>query len=161
MVLVAPLTGPLTVSLLPGATLLDTHLVIAGMEFSPYAARGLTQTLQPIEHARQLKRTASGKLVDVALEQFRKYRSTISCTDHRVPAIDGIWPGMVVTVSCIAELSYPIGGSPSRPVVPGSTREEAGYVFYRPLLVMRIVDVVPSTDELSAEVAWTLELEEE
>jgi hypothetical protein len=140
---------------------MDTLLVISGMGFSPYAARGLTQMLQPIEQAKQLRRTASGKLVDVSTGQFRKYRSTISCADHRVPAIDGIWPGMVVTVSCIAELSHPVGGSPSRPVVSGSMREEAGYVFYRPILEMRVVDVAPSTDELAAEVAWSLELEEE
>jgi hypothetical protein len=138
-----------------------TLLVITGMGFSPYAARGLTQTLQPIEQATLLRRTASGKLVDVSIAQFRKYRSTISCTDHRAPAIDGIWPGMVVTVSCIAELSYPVGGTPSRPVVADSLREEAGYMFYRPVLVMRVVDVAPSTDEFAAEVAWSLELEEE
>jgi hypothetical protein len=140
---------------------MNTLLVITGMGFYPYAARGLTQTLAPIEQAKQLRRTASGKLVDVSVEQFRKYRSTISCTDQRAPAIDGIWPGMVVTVSCIAELSYPIGGTPSRPVVPDSMREEAGFVFYRPILVMRVVDIGPSTDEFAAEVAWTLELEEE
>jgi hypothetical protein len=140
---------------------MDTLLVISGMGFSPYAARGLTQTLQPIEQAKQLRRTASGKLVDISVEQFRKYRSTISCTDQRVPAIDGIWPGMVVTVSCVAELSYPVGGTPSRPAVSGSLREEAGYVFYRPVLEMRVVDIGPSTDEFAAEVAWTLELEEE
>jgi hypothetical protein len=140
---------------------MDTLLVITGMGFSPYAARGLTQTLQPIEQAKQLRRTASGKLVDVSVEQFRKYRSTINCTDQRAPAIDGIWPGMVVTVSCIAELSHPVGGTPSRPVVAGSIREEAGYVFYRPVLVMRVVDIGPSTDEFAAEVAWSLELEEE
>jgi hypothetical protein len=116
---------------------MDTLLVISGMGFSPYAARGLTQTLAPIEQAKQLRRTASGKLVDVSVAQFRKYRSMISCTDQRAPAIDGIWPGMVVTVSCIAELSYPIGGTPSRPVVSGSMREEAGFVFYRPILRCR------------------------
>jgi hypothetical protein len=32
----------------------------------------LTQTLQPIEQAKQLRRTASGKLVDISIEQFRK-----------------------------------------------------------------------------------------
>jgi hypothetical protein len=140
---------------------MQTLLVISGMGFSPYAARGLTQTLVPIEQAKQLRRTASGKLVDVSVAQFRKYRSTISCTDQRAPAIDGIWPGMVVTVSCVAELSHPPSGAPSRPVVAGSIREEEGYVFYRPILVMRVVDVTPSTDEFAAEVAWTLELEEE
>jgi hypothetical protein len=140
---------------------MGTLLVISGMGFSPYAARGLTQTLSPIEQAKQLRRTASGKLVDISVEQFRKYRSTISCTDQRVPAIDGIWPGMVVTVSCIAELSYPIGGTPSRPMVAGSLREEDGFVFYRPVLVMRVIDIGPSTDEFAAEVAWSLELEEE
>jgi hypothetical protein len=62
-------------------------------------AGGLTKTLQPIEQAKQLRRTASGKLIDVSVEQFRKYRSAISCTDQRAPAIDGIWLGMVVTVS--------------------------------------------------------------
>jgi hypothetical protein len=31
---------------------MDTHLVISSMGFSPYAARGLTQTLAPIEQAK-------------------------------------------------------------------------------------------------------------
>jgi hypothetical protein len=68
---------------------------------------------------------------------------------------------MVLTVSCIAELSHAVGGAPSRPVVPDSMREKSGYVFCRPILVMRVIDIVPSTDEFAAEVAWTLELEEE
>ncbi len=66
--------------------------------------------------------------------QFRKYKSSISCRDQEPPAIDGVWPGHVVTVECVAELSYPTGGSPARPVVSGSTRTQGGFVFYRPQL---------------------------
>jgi hypothetical protein len=45
-----------------------------------------------------LRRTINGELHDLSLPQFRKYRSTISCTDKSIPAIDGVFPGTEVTV---------------------------------------------------------------
>lgn len=126
-----------------------------------YSARGLTQKLVPIEQASDLRRTINGVLDDLSVTQFRKYSSTITCRDQQAPAIDGIWPGQVVTVSCVAELAYPTaGGSPARPVVSGSLRTAGDFTFYRPMLQMMVTAVDLSLDEWQADYSWQIDLEE-
>jgi hypothetical protein len=142
----------------PGAT---TLLILDSMGVPLYSARGLTQTLAPIAQAKQERRTINGGLVDLSLAQFRKYASTITCKDQRAPAIDGIWPGQTVTVSCVAELSYlTSGGSAHRTVVSGSSYVEGAFTFYRPQLVMKVTGLRTGMDEYGAAVDWSLELEE-
>ena len=103
----------------------STLLKISGVGMSPYAARGLTQTLNPIEQAKDLRRTINGELIDFSVEQFRKYASVISGNDQMPLGVAGIWPGRDVQVECIAELYYvTAGGSAERPVVAGSERTE-------------------------------------
>lgn len=138
----------------------DTLLVLSGIGIPDYSSRGLTQTLEPIEAATSLRRTVNGSLVDLSFAQFRKYKSSISCHDQEPPAADGIWPGQVVTVDCVAELSYPSGGSPARPVVSGSTRTEGAFTFYRPQLQMRVTGLSVNRDEYGAAVQWQMDLEE-
>ena len=133
-------------------------LVIAGIGLPPASIRGVTQTLQPIAAAAQLMRTVNGTLVDVSAAAFRKYASTIRCSDQAPPALDGIWPGALVTVDCVAELVHADGAAPARPVV--SSRTEAGFVFYRPRLAMRVLSFDLERDEWGATVAWTMTLEE-
>ena len=136
-------------------------LTLSGIGVPPYAARGASQTLEPIQAAQQLRRTVNGALIDLSRPEFRKYRSTISCADQQPPAIDGVWPGQVLTVGCIAELSYKTsGGTPARSIVPGSPRNEGDYTLYRPSLTMRVVSFSQDTDEYGATVSWSLELEE-
>ena len=136
-------------------------LTLSGIGVPPYSARGASQTLEPIEAAQQLRRTINGALIDLSRPEFRKYRSTISCADQQPPAIDGVWPGQVVTVGCISELSYKTsGGTPARSIVPGSSRTEGDYTIYRPQLTMRVVSFSQDTDEYGATVSWSLELEE-
>ena len=136
-------------------------LTLSGIGVPPYSVRGATQTLQPIDAAQQLRRTINGALVDISRAEFRKYRSTITCTDQQPPAVDGVWPGQIVTVGCISELSYKTaGGVAARAVVSGSSRTEGDYTFYRPQLTMRVVSFSQDTDEYGASVAWSLELEE-
>jgi len=136
-------------------------LTLSGMGVPPYSARGASQTLEPIQAAQQLRRTINGDLIDLSRPEFRKYRWTISCADQQPPAVDGVWPGRVVTVDCISELSYRTsGGAPSRPVVSGSSRTEGDYTLYRPSLTMRVVSFSQDTDEYGATVSWSLELEE-
>ena len=125
-----------------------------------YSSRGLKQTLTPIRAAQAMRRTVNGALVDISLAQFQKYASTISCTDQRPPALDAIWPGQTVTVSCVALLSYPSAGAPSRPVVSGSSFTENGFTFYSPLLTMKIMTPKSEMDEWKASVGWELALEE-
>lgn len=139
----------------------STLLKISGVGMSPYAARGLTQTLNPIEQAKDLRRTINGDLIDFSVEQFRKYASVISGNDQMPPGVASVWPGRAVQVECIAELYYAtMGGGTERPVVDGSERTEGPYTYYRPVLSMRIVDFNQSFDEWDAQVSWSLTLEE-
>ena len=136
-------------------------LTLSGIGVPPYSARGASQTLEPIGSSQQLRRTINGELIDISRAEFRKYRSTISCVDQQPPAIDGVWPGRVLTLGCISELSYlTAGGAPSRNIVAGSSRTEGDYTFYRPSLTMRVVSFSQDTDEYGAEVSWSLQLEE-
>jgi len=138
-----------------------TLLVISGPGMPPYAARGLSQTLDPIDAAGVLARTVNGGLIDFSPPQMRKYKSTISCTDQDAPALDGIWPGMPLTVDCVSELGYlTAGGTPQRDAVPGSERTAGAWTWYRPRLDMVVVSYSASTNEYGAEVGWTLDLEE-
>ena len=139
----------------------DTLLAISGPGVPPYSARGLSQTLTPIQAAQNTRRTVNGALLDVSAPQFRKFRSTISCNDHNTPALDGIWPGQQLTVDCVATLSYKtLGGAPSRPVVPGSSYTEGAFTIYRPRLTMIVMNYAVQEDEYGAVVSWSLDLEE-
>lgn len=138
----------------------QTVLAISVMGVPLYSARGLSQTLEPIDAAKNMRRSINGILTDVAHEQFRKYKSKITCTDMRAPAADGIWPGMTVVVDCVAFLGYPIGGTPQRTVIAGSSFTEDGYTFYRPQLTMIVVATTVQVDEWAATVPWELDLEE-
>lgn len=134
-------------------------LVITGIGLPTWAVRGATQTLTPIAAAANMRRTVNGDLVDLSDEVFRKYASTITCTDQAAPSLDGIWPGALVTVDCIAELSYAAGPA-QRDAVAGSVRVDGGTTFYRPSLEMMVTGYQVDHDEYNAAVGWTLTLEE-
>ena len=139
----------------------ETLLVISGQGMPPYAVRGITQTLVPIDAARNLRRTVNGALIDLSASQFKKYRSEISCTDIQAPAFDAVEIGDTVTVGCVEELGYlTSGGSPARTVVAGSSRVQGSYTFYRPELTMVVVDKSQSFDEVGAVESWAMVLEE-
>lgn len=137
----------------------ETLLVLSGHGVAPYSARGLTQTLEPIEATKNVRRSINGTLKDLSQPQFRKYKSTISCSDQLAPALDGVWPGLQLTVDCVAELSYKtVGGSAQRTVV--ATRTEGAFTYYRPRLTMRVIAYTTQEDEYGRTVQWSLELEE-
>jgi len=137
-----------------------TLLFLAGVGVPPYSARGLTQTLEPIDAAQNIQRSINGEPMDLSSEQFRKYKSTISCSDQQPPAVDGVWPGHYVTVDCVFELCYPEYGVPQRTAVEGSQREESGFIFYRPRLYMIVMGFNATKDEYGATTGWSMELEE-
>jgi hypothetical protein len=140
----------------------DTLLTISGMGGFQYQARGLTQTLQLIPQATDNERSVNGKLLALGNPVFRKFKSRISCTDIDAPPLDGIWPGMLVTVGCAASLSYITGnpGSPSRPEVSGSSYTQGIFTFYRPVLEMMVGTYNENFEEWKSDNAWVLELEE-
>jgi hypothetical protein len=141
----------------------STLLVITGLNIPTYAARGLTQTLDLITEGSHLERSVNGTMVDFSNPSFRKYKSKITCTDQETPAIDGIYRGALVTVQCVQELAYPVGGAATRTVVAGSLRlsSDGTQYFYQPSLEMIVMDFHVSSDEYKAEVAWSLDLEEQ
>ncbi len=133
-----------------------TLLILTNMGVPFYSARGLSQSITPIKQSDQQEYDINGNLLDLSYAQFRKYSTVISCTDMRTPAIDGIWPGQVVIISCVCELSYPVGGTPQRSVVSGSSRTENGMVFYRPILTCRIGSWQDQVGEYSADYQWQM-----
>ena len=70
-----------------------TLLAIDEIDFSDYAIRGITMTLEPIAQAASLARDCRGMLADISLAQFRQFKITIACTDQEAPQLTGIWPG--------------------------------------------------------------------
>jgi len=138
----------------------ETVLSLLGLGVPPYSARGLSQTLEPLDQAASLARTINGELIDLSRPEFRKYKSTISGTDQRPPSCDGLWPGREVVVNCIAELAYPAGSTPQRPVVESSSFSEAGFIYYRPRLTMVVTGFQLSRDEYGAQLSWSMNLEE-
>lgn len=143
-------------------TVLDTLLVITGIGIPDYSSRGITQTLTPIPASQNTRRTINGELVDISFHQFRKYSTKLSCTDQRVLALDHVFPGDLITVYCIQELCYPapLTAGAGRDVRPGSERDENGFIFYKPILTMRVKSHDVSFDEWGAIQRWTLEAEE-
>lgn len=143
----------------------QTLLVISQMGIPLYSARGLTQTLTPIDAAADMARTVNGTMLDLSDQaSFRKYRSEISCNDMSSPAFDGFWPGMEVTVDCVVELCYLTStagtGGGSRTAVQNSEYTVGDFTCYRPQLDMTIISYSIATDEWNAATNWTLVLEE-
>lgn len=141
----------------------DTILTISSFGNMLFQARGLTQTLEVIGAASQLARTINGGLIDMSAPQFRKYQSKIEVPSEVYPTpIDGIFPGMQVTVDCAVSLAYITGsaGFPKRSAVSGSEWSENGYTFYRPSLTMLIKQVETHFDEWKNVVGWSIDLEE-
>jgi hypothetical protein len=132
------------------------------MGLPPFSSRNLTQVLEPIAQAANFRRTVNGKLVNLSGSQFTKYKSRISGSDQDTGAFDGIFPGQIVTVSCIQELSFLTGSEEgTRPAVDGAVRISGAYSFYRPVLVMMVTaGPTASWDEAAAGNTFSIDLEE-
>jgi hypothetical protein len=148
------------------ATALDVRFDVsaAAPGVNPFSARGLTGTLSPVAQARgddKLARTVNGTLISIAAPQMRKYRLEVAGNDQSAPALDGLWVGMEVLVDCHVELAYlTAGGSPSRPVVPGSSWVEGDYTYYCPQFSMLVVDLQIERKEWDSAASWSLVMEE-
>lgn len=145
----------------------NTVLVLTGMGVPPYSARGLQQSLTHIDGAVSMRRTINGALLDIADPLFRKYKSDVTGSDQQPPALEGIWPGLTLTVRCIVELSVAgeagtttTEGEFAREAVPGSVRHDSGFTFYRPILTMKVTGFTVNKDEWGAVIDWTLNMEE-
>jgi hypothetical protein len=119
-----------------------TLLAIDNIDFSDYAVRGITMTLEPIEQAANVARDCRGFLADISVAQFRQYKVTISCTDHEAPELTDIWPGQDITITCIPGLG---------------AANTTGDVL---TILAKVTAWNSSRDEWAAEVAWSLEAEQ-
>ena len=118
-----------------------TLLAIDGIDFSQYAVRGITMTLEPIDQAANVARDCRGMLADISLAQFRQYKISVTCTDHEAPTLVDVWPGQDVTITCIPGLGEDITGDPLT-------------------ILAKVTAWNTSRDEWAAEVAWSLEAEQ-
>lgn len=139
--------------------MVDTLLEI-DFGIAPESARGINESLQLESGATNQRRTVNGTLRNLASESFRKYLIQLDCNDLQPPAFGNVWPGQIVTVKCITELSYAIGGTPDRDAVSGSVRVRNGFVYYRPQLTAMVDSFDIKTDEWGGRVGWTLKLAE-
>lgn len=147
-----------------------TLLALNAIGIPPYSARGLSQTLTPIEQATSMRRTVNGTLVDLSVSQMRKFASSITGADMDPPAFDGVWPGLQLQVDCLPELCFETTTESeegtetdeafARPAVPGSIRHADGFTFYRPRLTMMVTGFNVNRNEWGAVTDWTLNLEE-
>ena len=119
-----------------------TLLAIDDIDFSQYAVRGITMTLEPIDQAANVARDCRGALADISVAQFRQYKVTISCTDHEVPELTDVWPGQDITITCIPGLG---------------AANTSGDVL---TILAKVTAWNTSRDEWAAEVAWQLEVEQ-
>lgn len=119
-----------------------TLLSIDSIDFSQYAVRGITMTLEPIEQAAALARDCRGDLADISVAQFRQHKVTITCTDHEAPELTDVWPGQDITITCIPGLGAANGTDDVLTILAKVTRWNT------------------SRDEWAASVAWTLEAEQ-
>jgi hypothetical protein len=119
-----------------------TLLAIDAIDFSDYAVRGITMTLEPIEQAAALARDCRGALADISLAQFRQHKITISCTDHEAPTFTDIWPGQDITITCIPGL--------------GAANSTSDVL----IILAKVTAWNTSREEWAAEIAWQLEAEQ-
>lgn len=134
-----------------------------------YAARGITQTLEPIVGVggsggsivgTGARRDVNGNLIDLTNPLFRKYATTVECHDVEAPALDNAWLGMTVQIACACELSYLTGGTPQRDSVSGSSHVVGAFTFYRPLLTVMITEISHGFEEYQATYRWKLGAQE-
>lgn len=119
-----------------------TLLSIDSITFPDAAVRGITVTLRPDNNG-SLERDVNGNLVDLTIEEFQKYRASISCSDMEAPDFDGIYKGSGPhTVTLIQNL--------------GVSNTTDGTL----VLSMMVDDFEVSHHEWDATVDWSLELVE-
>lgn len=139
----------------------QTVLQLSPIGIPPYSARGLTETIKNIDAANQFRRDINGTLIKVSPAQFNKLAIQITCTDMDSPGINGVPIGTEITADLVNEMAFiTASGSPSYPVVPGSTRTDGIWTFYRPRVVFLLMSLSIQRDEFGRAIAWELDLEE-
>lgn len=139
----------------------ETVLVMSLVGLPPGSARGVKQSIKMIPGAAQFRRTINYTLVNTAPPAAQLFATEISCDDLNVPCLNSITIGTELVLDCVAELTWKtVGGSPSRPIVDGSTYTVGEFTVGRPRLNVTVTDFQYDTDETEAKVGWRLTAEE-
>lgn len=145
------------------------------------AGGGVSQSLQIIEQAAQLRRDVNGGLIRLQNPSFRKYRTEISVNGAGSPTLGNLNPGDLLTIHCIAEITQRVASGAAtlvRDPVPGSVRcydnnsrrtadptvsgrsitgaSGATFLVFRPILECAVEAYSYDRNETSAEVSWSL-----
>lgn len=164
----------------------ETILTLGNLAIPTGSARGITQSLQPIDNG-DIKRTVNGSLVDLTRPLNRKYESQLRCSDMATPAIAELWKGQTLLVGCISILNQnvdpvstnvtlirdPVAGSvfgfeaDGTKVIPDTVigrdvvfPTDVANVEFRPELTMMVMATSTDTDEYAAEEGWSIDFEE-
>lgn len=143
----------------------------------PKGARyAIDMSLDPIAEAAEVVRAVDGSAVSLGMDGFRLYDVSISCSDHNIAPIAGIWPGDTLTIHASVELTDPGPAVMlSREPVPGSVRAHsadgtviatpegrtvnvpgASYFSYRPILNVMVTGKSARSTEWKASSAWSI-----
>jgi hypothetical protein len=148
--------------------------------------RGCKQTLEPLS-APVYRRALDGQLV-VIKKGIDKYQCTLMCEDIICPSFEKLIPGTSLWIECIQRFTTPLLKPEEkltlkRSAVPNSfflitpgkkpialevknpkcielSKEQEGYVSYRPLLNMMLMDLRTEMDEWENRIKWKMVLEE-
>ena len=167
---------------------MESELTINIGGLPPFSARGCEQELTPIEQG-EFHRNINGDLIYLGADIHAKYKSTIKCSDKAAITTDGLYRGREIELGCIQRLwqkfeanqssceldKIPVAGSlyaydknqVEIPIIQVndkqvilSTPNPGGYLCYRPLLNMRVIQYSLNTNEWGIKVGWQMECEE-
>ncbi len=167
---------------------MESELTINIGGLPPFSARGCEQELTPITTG-EFHRNINGDLVYLGSNIHAKYKSTIKCSDKAAIATDGLYRGSEIELGCIQRLwqkftpnqaelhldKTPVSGSlyayseekleiaiiqVDGKRVLLETPNPGGYICYRPLLNMRVIQYSLHTNEWGIKVGWQMECEE-
>lgn len=136
-------------------------LAMTGIDLPPYALRTIKQTHEIIPQAQQQRRTVNSILRNFARDEWQKIKSTITCTDQQDPGFTRLKLGTITTIDCVFWISYRTsapGVEPRYPVV--ESYADGDYTFYRPRIVMMVINHRTEWDDNNAVSGWVMEVEE-
>jgi len=167
---------------------MESELTINIGGLPPFSARGCEQVLIPITQG-DFHRNVYGELIYLGDDTHTKYKSVVKCSDKAAIATNGLYRGRELELGCIQRLwqkfeenqrdirldKLPVGVSifayddenqeitimhSQGKSVQLQTPHTKGYICYRPLLNVRVVQYSLSTNEWGVRVGWEMECEE-
>lgn len=167
---------------------MESELTINIGGLPPFSARGCEQILIPITQG-EFHRNINGELIYLGEDTHTKYKSVIKCSDKAAIATNGLYRGREIELGCIQRLwqkfeedqrdirldKIPVEATifaydqNNKEItithhqgknVRLQAHHPKGYICYRPLLNMRVVQYSLSTNEWGVKVGWEMECEE-